>query len=58
MLRSELDLVKRIIANFVDPLNETNNKRFKAIEKQLADLKKEIEDLKKPKPTVQVKDKK
>ena len=57
MLRSEVDFVRRLISQTVEPVSETNDKRFKAIEKQNADLikeverlKKEVEDLKKPKP--------
>ena len=45
MLRSEVELVKQLLAQRIDPANETIEQRFKDIEKQLDELKKQIQGL-------------
>ena len=45
MLRSEVELVKQLLAQRIDPANETIDQRFKGIEKQLDELKKQIQGL-------------
>jgi prefoldin subunit 5 len=45
MLRAELELVKAMIAQAVEPAEETADKRFEKIEAELADIKKAIKDL-------------
>ena len=58
MLRSELELVKRLVSQSVDPAHETIEQRFKEIEKQLTELKKQIQGLVKAEPKTEIKYKK
>lgn len=53
MQRSEVELVKQLLAQRIDPANETIEQRFKDIEKQLVKLEKQIQGLakeEKPEP--------
>lgn len=47
MLRSEVELVKRLLAQKVDPAHETIEQRLNEIERQLKELQSENGELKK-----------
>lgn len=50
MLRSEVELIKQLLSQRIDPANETIEARFKDIESQLAKLEKQIQGLSKEEP--------